>query len=106
VLLNIRSKEANQLAAEVAILTGETKTDAVIQALKGSASIAFGSKGRRRPNSRTAGSSVSIGLPCAVRHGRFLMSAALRRSADTTSTGCPADGDRFLRYSRHSSGRT
>ena len=32
--LNIRSEEANQLAAEVAILTGETKTDAVIQALK------------------------------------------------------------------------
>jgi len=32
--LNIRSEKANQLAAEVAILTGETKTDAVIQALK------------------------------------------------------------------------
>ena len=32
--LNIRSEEANQLAAEVAIFTGETKTDAVIQALK------------------------------------------------------------------------
>jgi len=32
--LNIRSEEANQLAAEVAILTGETKTGAVIQALK------------------------------------------------------------------------
>ncbi|MFM7268805.1 MAG: type II toxin-antitoxin system VapB family antitoxin, partial [Cyanobium sp.] len=32
--LNIRSEEANQLATEVAILTGETKTDAVIQALK------------------------------------------------------------------------
>lgn len=32
--LNIRSEEANQLAAEVAILTGETKTTAVIQALK------------------------------------------------------------------------
>lgn len=32
--LNIRSEEANQLAAEVAILTGESKTHAVIQALK------------------------------------------------------------------------
>jgi len=32
--LNIRSEEANQLAAEVAIITGETKTDAVIQSLK------------------------------------------------------------------------
>ena len=32
--LNIRSEEANQLAAEVAIITGETKTTAVIQALK------------------------------------------------------------------------
>jgi antitoxin VapB len=32
--LNIRSEEANQLAAAVAIITGETKTDAVIQSLK------------------------------------------------------------------------
>lgn len=32
--LNIRSEEANQLASEVAILTGETKTNAVIQALR------------------------------------------------------------------------
>ena len=32
--LNIRSEEANQLAAEVAIITGESKTDAVIQSLK------------------------------------------------------------------------
>jgi antitoxin VapB len=32
--LNIRSEEANRLAAEVAIITGETKTDAVIQSLK------------------------------------------------------------------------
>ncbi|MEB3331623.1 MAG: type II toxin-antitoxin system VapB family antitoxin [Synechococcaceae cyanobacterium] len=32
--LNVRSEEANQLAAEVAIITGETKTGAVIQALK------------------------------------------------------------------------
>jgi antitoxin VapB len=32
--LNIRSEEANQLAAEVVILTGETKTTAVIQSLR------------------------------------------------------------------------
>jgi len=32
--LNIRSQEANALAAEVSALAGETKTDAVIQALR------------------------------------------------------------------------
>jgi len=32
--LNIRNAEANRLAAEVASLAGETKTDAVIRALK------------------------------------------------------------------------
>lgn len=32
--LNIRNAEANRLAAEVAFLAGETKTAAVIQALK------------------------------------------------------------------------
>jgi antitoxin VapB len=34
VALNIRNAEANRLAAEVASLAGETKTAAVIQALK------------------------------------------------------------------------
>jgi antitoxin VapB len=34
VALNIRNEEANRLAAEVATLTGETKTEAVILALK------------------------------------------------------------------------
>ncbi|EDY37870.1 probable ribbon-helix-helix transcription factor, Rv0623 family [Cyanobium sp. PCC 7001] len=32
--LNIRHPEANRLAAELAALSGQTKTDAVIQALK------------------------------------------------------------------------
>ena len=32
--LNIRNPEANRLAAEVAALSGESKTDAVIQALQ------------------------------------------------------------------------
>ena len=32
--LNIRSQEANALAAEVSALAGETKTDAVIHALR------------------------------------------------------------------------
>lgn len=32
--LNIRNPEANRLAAEVAALAGESKTDAVIQALQ------------------------------------------------------------------------
>lgn len=32
--LNIRNEEANRLAAEVASIAGETKTDAVILALK------------------------------------------------------------------------
>ena len=34
VALNIRNPEANRLAAQVACLAGETKTDAVILALK------------------------------------------------------------------------
>jgi len=34
VALNIRNSEADRLAAELAALSGETKTDAVIQALQ------------------------------------------------------------------------
>lgn len=52
--LNIRSEEANQLAAELAILTGETKTTAVIQALKGAAAS---------PAAPTAGAGRAAGQP-------------------------------------------
>ena len=55
--LNIKDKETEELAAEVAELTGDTKTGAVREALREKrdrASLAAGSKGRRRP--RTPGS--------------------------------------------------
>lgn len=60
--LNIRNSEANQLADELARLTGETKTDAVIQALRDRLE-----KVRRanRPG-RLADEIMAIGRECAA----------------------------------------
>jgi antitoxin VapB len=59
--LNIRNSEAERLAAELARKTGETKTDAVIQALR----ERLARVRRARPKRRLADELDEIALHCA-----------------------------------------
>src|ERR1700722_7543028 len=88
-------KQAEELAGALAKLTGTTKTDAVIDALRERLErLRLARSGGSRPNSTKL---LSIVLAC-----RCVMNAARRRSSATMSKDCRADGDRSIGGTRHS----
>ena len=96
--LNIRNAEADILATEVARITGETKTQAVIAALQ--ERLTRVRRARGQPQLRDE--LLAIARHCAA--CRCWTQGRQTRSWAMTSTDCRADGDRYLGTGRHPDG--
>src|ERR1022692_381004 len=93
--LSIKHPEADHFARELAAATGETLTEAVVNALR---ERLIRQRGKSR-SPRVRDELRAVRERC-TRY-RSLMVAAPTRSSVTMSTGCRADGHRHLRTHRH-----
>ncbi len=84
-VLNIRNHEAEKLAADLAALTGETKTETVIKALKNR----FEAVRREQLKRHILDRLDEIAIHCASCPSWI---AGARKRCCMTSVGCPADG--------------